>query len=209
MHPLFQQPVKRCTFSFAIVVLLSALLCLLTACATTPKVQKTTSVDYRAGVPGGTMVETYQLNVTVASIDAATRKLTLVAPDSSRNTFTAPPGDRAFDRLKPGDQIQINVTRQLVVFLRKNGAPLNENPAINTALAPESAESGIARSDTVERVAKVGSIDRKRRQATLDFPDGTAKTFAVRKDVELDQIKPGEEVVIRTTSAVALAPDSP
>ncbi len=189
--------------------ILPALLLTFTACSSAPKVEKTTALDYRAGVPGGAMVESYKLNVTVGSIDPASRKVTLVAPDGSRNTFTAPPGDRAFDRLKTGDQIQVTVTRQLVVFLRKNGAPLNENPAITATLAPESAESGIARSDTVDRVAKVGSVDRKRRQATLDLPDGTSKTFAVRKDVDLSQIKPGEEVVIRTTSAVALAPDVP
>ncbi len=155
------------------------------------------------------MLETYKLNVTVGSIDAASRKVTLIAPDGSRNTFTATPGDRAFDRLKTGDQIQVTVTRQLVVFLRKNGAPLNENPAIAATLAPDSAESNIAKSDTVERVAQVRSVDRPRRQATLDFPDDTSKTFAVRKDVDLNQIKPGEEVVIRTASAVALTPDLP
>jgi len=190
-------------------VLLSAVLSTLTSCSSAPKVQKASTVAYLEGVPGGTLVETYKITVTVTEIDPASRKVTLVAPDGSRNSFTAGPGDRSFGQLRVGEKAQATVTRQLVVFLRKDGAALSEGPVIAAALAPPGAEAGVLKSDTVQRIAKVNSIHQQRRQVTLEFPDGTAKTFVVRKEVELQGVKPGEEVVIRTTSAVVLTLEKP
>jgi hypothetical protein len=190
-------------------VLLSAVLLALTSCSSSPKLQKASTVAFREGMPGGTLVETYKITVTVTEIDPASRKVTLVAPDGSRNSFTAGPGDRSFSQLRAGEQAQATVTRQLVVFLRKDGAALSEGPVIAAALAPPGAESGVLKSDTVQRTAKVGSVDQENRQVTLEFPDGTAKTFVVRKEVELQGVKAGEVVVIRTTSAVVLTLEKP
>ena len=168
----------------------------LTSCSSPPELDKTTNSFYRQGVPGGILVQTYSITAQVAELDATNRKFTLLAPDGTRNTFTAPSADTTFDRLKLGQQVQADVTRHLVVFLRKNGEPLNGGP--------EGTDPNLARSETVERVAQVGAIDRKARQATLKFPDGTSQTFAVRNDVDLAKVKPGEEVVIQTSSAVVL-----
>jgi Cu/Ag efflux protein CusF len=185
--------------------LLSAVLLTLASCSSAPKVEKADTIAYREGVPGATLVETYKITVTATEIDPATRKVTLVAPDGSRNTFTAGPGDSTLSQLKAGDEVQATVTRQLVVFLRKDSTALSEGPVIAAALAPPGAESGVLKSDTVQRIAKVGAVDRERRQVTLEFPDGAAKTFVFRKEVELQGVKLGDEVVIRTASAVVLS----
>jgi hypothetical protein len=188
----------------AALTVLPAALLTFTSCASSPRVEKVSTTAYQPGVPGGTLIETYRITATVAEIDAATRKVSLVAPDGSRNTFTALPGDRVFDQLKAGEQVQATVTRQLVVCLRKNGVALNSTPMIEAGLAPDIAGSDVLKSDTVQRVARVSAIDRKHRQATLDFMDGNSQRFNVRKDVNLEQVQPGEQVVIRTTSAVVL-----
>ena len=205
MHSLFKKA-SRLTEAIvgAVPALLPALLLTLAASSSAPKVEKASTLAYHEGVPGGTLVETYKITVTVGEIDAASRKVTLVAPDGSQNTFTALPSDHTFDQLKVGEQVQATVTRQLVVFLRKTGVALNNAPMIEAGLAPDIAGSDVLKSGTVQRVARVGAIDRKRRQATLDFLDGTSQRFNVRRDVNLDQVQPGEQVVIRTTSAVVL-----
>jgi phage baseplate assembly protein gpV len=46
-------------------------------------------------------------------------------------------------------------------------------------------------------------------KTTLQFPDGTTKTFAVRQDADLTQRKVGDEVVIRATEAVAISVKKP
>jgi hypothetical protein len=193
----------------AMVVLLPAALATLASCSSTPKVEKATAVAYREGVPGGTWVETYKITASVVAIDAANRRVTLVAPDGSRNTFTAEPGDRTFDQLRVGDPVQATVTRQLVVFRRRDGVPPNDGQTTGAVPAPDGAQAGVLRADTVQRSATVTVVDRKGRQATLQFPDGTCRSFAVRKDVDLQQVTPGEEVVIRTSSAVVLKLDKP
>ncbi len=45
--------------------------------------------------------------------------------------------------------------------------------------------------------------------ATLQFPDGKAKNFVVRPDVDLTKVKLGEEVVIRATEALAVVVEKP
>lgn len=198
---------KRKQLTVVASALLSAVLLSFVSCSSQPRVEKTSTFNYREGVAGGTLIETYKLTATVIGVDTANRKVTLVALDGSRNTFTAGPGFTGFDQLRVGDPVHATVTRKLVVFLRKDGLQLSDNAT--GALAPEGAESAVLRADTVQRIARVTAIDRKRRQATIELPDGASRTFAIRKDVDLQRAKTGEEVVIRTTSSVVLDPEKP
>ena len=199
MHPL----------QIAASAVLPAALLLLSSCASAPNVEKTTVAAYREGVPGGTLVETYKITATVTAIDAASRKVTLVAPDGSRNTFAAGPGYKSFDQLRVGEDVQATVTRQLVVWLGQNGAPPSANSAAALPLLPAGEASSVLKADTVQRSAKVGAIDPKERHVTLQFPDGTSKVFPVRKDVDMKRMNVGEDVVIRTSSAVMLTNEKP
>jgi hypothetical protein len=181
----------------------------LTACSSTPKVEKTLTTAYREGMPGGTLVETYRLTVTVAAIDPINRKLTLTAADGSQNVFTAGAGDEHFDKLRVGDHAHATVTRVLIVLLGEDAAALEEGPIIPAVLTPEDARSGLLKSDAMQRTARIGTVDRKLRQATIVLADGASKTFPIRKDVDPRQIKSGEEVVIRSSSTVVLTQDKP
>jgi hypothetical protein len=69
--------------------------------------------------------------------------------------------------------------------------------------------SGVLKPDTVEKTGKVTAINHNQGQAILQFADGTTQTISVRRDVNLWNFKPGEEVVIRTRSAAALNLEKP
>jgi hypothetical protein len=187
----------------------AAALLLLVSCASNPEDEKNTSTAYSQGVPGGTWVESYKIPVTVAAIDPANRKVTLVASDNSTNTFTAGPDFNGFDHLRVGDQVQASVARELVVFLRKHGSPPQADTTAAKELIKDSDHSSILKADTVERTAKVTAISPSQGQATLQFSDGTTRTITVRRDVNLYSEKVGEEVVIRTRSAVVLNLEKP
>ena len=59
--------------------------------------------------------------------------------------------------------------------------------------------------DTVEVTAKVEAVDGIARTLTLRGPDGGTRTVKVDQSVKvLDEIKPGDEVVMRHTQALAL-----
>jgi translation elongation factor P/translation initiation factor 5A len=181
------------------------------SCSTTskPRGEATMTAAFQEGVPGGVMVGTYQETATVTAIDAAKRTVTLVGRDGTKTVFKASPEVRNFDQIRVGDQVKATVVEQLVVFLRQNGTPAGDSQASMVALAPKGAKPGVLMADTVEVTATVKAIDLKRHKATLQFPDGKSKTVAVRPDVDLTKVKLGEEVVIRTTEAMAIVVERP
>ncbi len=87
--------------------------------------------------------------------------------------------------------------------------PRNDGQAVEVALAPKGDKPWGAVANTVEVTAKVTSIDLKRHKATLQFPDGKSKTFAVRPDEDLTKVPIGQEVVISTTESVAVFVEKP
>jgi translation elongation factor P/translation initiation factor 5A len=194
---------------FATIVVMPAAMLALTSCSSTPQGEGTTMVAAQKGVPGGVIVDTYKVTATVTAVDAASRKVTLAMADGAKTTVKAGPEVVNFDQIQVGDQVKATVAEQLVVFVRKNGEPASDGEAAAVALAPVGAKPGVLMANTVEVTAKVEALDLEHRKATLRFPDGTSKTFKVRKDVDMTKAKLGDEVVIRTTEAVAITVEKP
>ena len=195
---------KMKTLKWPMLALASAGALALTSCSTTPEGEGAEVVAAKKGVPGGVIVETYQTTATVTAIDATTRKVTLATKDGKKTTFKAGPEVVNFPQIQVGDQVKATVTEELVVALAKPGTQPENGAAALVALAPVGAKPGGLMAETVQVTAKVTALDLKAHKATLQFPDGTSKTFSVRKDVDLTQQKLGEEVVIRCTEAVAI-----
>src|SRR5215471_7853311 len=200
---------KLCPFQVVIQAVSAAVMLFLVSCASEPEDERNTSHSYREGVPGGTWVESYKVPVTVAAVDPASRKVTLVASDNSRNTFIAGPDFNGFNQLRVGDQVQAAVARELVVFLRQHGMPPEADTSAAKALIKDGEQSGVLKADTVEKTAKVTATSPNQGQATLQFADGTTRNITVRRDVNLWNEKVGEEVVIRTRSAAVLNLEKP
>ena len=183
---------------------------LLTSCSSSkPTPDTTTAAVYQAGVPGGFFVETSRLNATVSSIDPAKRKVTVFDADGEKTTVKCGPDVINFDQIRVGDKVRVVVTAQLAVYMAKDAPPSSDGEAALVALAAKGAKPGGLMAGTVQVTAKVKAINLKHHKATLLFPDGKSKTFAVRPDVDLTQRSVGEEVVIRVTEAVALSVDKP
>jgi len=200
---------KSNILNWAGLTLLSAAVLAFTSCSSTPTGEGAAGVAYQEGVPGGVVVETYKMTATVTGIDAANRKVTLVTPEGKKDTVTCGPEVINFDQIHVGDQLKVAVTEQLAVYMGQAGAPPSDGAAAVVALAPKGAKPGAVMANTVQVTAKVTAIDLKHHKATLQFPDGTTKTFPVRKDVDLTKRQVGEEVVIRTTEAVAISVEKP
>jgi len=200
---------KSNILNWAGLTLISASVLAFTSCSSTPTGEGAAGVAYQEGVPGGVVVETYKMTATVTGIDAANRKVTLVTPEGKKDTVTCGPEVINFDQIHVGDQLKVAVTEQLAVYMGQAGAPPSDGAAAVVALAPKGAKPGAVMANTVQVTAKVTAIDLKHHKATLQFPDGTTKTFPVRKDVDLTKRQVGEEVVIRTTEAVAISVEKP
>jgi hypothetical protein len=156
------------------------------------------------GVPGGTVVQTYELEATVAAIDAAARKVTLVDAAGIKTTVKAGPEVVNFDQIRVGDKLKITAAQELVVSVAGEGETPSDGGAQMVALAPKGAKPRGLMAETTQVTAKVTALDAEHHEATLQFEDGTTHTVAVRPDVDLSKRKVGDKVVIRITEALAI-----
>ena len=200
---------KRNIIKWSVITLAPVAALTLSSCKSASEGEGATMVAAEKGVPGGVMVETYQTTATVTGIDAAHRKVTIVGQDGKKTDFKAGPEVVNFNQIQVGDQVKATVTEQLVVFMATDAPPQDQGAAAMVALAPVGAKPGGLVADTVQIKAKVVEINTKKHKATLEFPDGSKKTVAVRKDVDLNQRQVGEEVVIRCTEALAISVEKP
>ena len=202
---------KAITLSLTTLALCPAAIVILTSCSSTPMtpVEKTSATTFQKGVPGGVVVETRKFTARVTDIDDPNRKVYLVTPDGQTTTVKCGPEVINYDQIHTGDQLKVTVTEELVAYLADAGEPPTEGAATTVALAPKGARPGGVIADTVQVTAKVSAIDLAHHKATLQFPDGSKRTVAVRPDVDLTQRRVGEEVVLRTTGIVAISVEKP
>ena len=190
-------------------VLISAVPLLMTSCSSTPEGQETTVVAAQPGVPGGVMVNTYQVTATVKAVNADDRKVTLVGPDGKDMVVKCGPDVVNFPQIKVGDQVTAIVTEQLVVAMGTDASSVGNGAGAAVALSPVGGKPGGAVAQTVQITATVVAIDLEHHRVTLEFPDGSKKTVAVRPDVDLTKRAVGEQVVIQATESVALSVTPP
>lgn len=193
-------------------ILLVASILALAACSSTtygPIDDKNHDAVYEKGVPGGTVVEAYKLNATVTEIDVPARKVSLMAKNGEKTTVKCPPEVANFDQIRVGDVVKALVTSELTVAMADASAERIEGANQTVVLAPKGAKPGAFVTETQQYTAKITHINLKRHQATLSFPDGSKRTFNVRKDVDLNGRKVGEEVVFRVAMAMAISIEKP
>ena len=199
-----------CFNKYALVVLAGLLI--FTSCTSVsapPPPEEDRETAYQEGVPGGVIVNTIEVSARVSAIDKANRKVTLLESDGK--TFTVKVGPRAvnFDQVEVGDLVNLTVTEELVVYLDEEGAPATDGSAALVALAPKGAQPGGLVAGTTQITGTVTAIDLNKRTATLQFGDGSIKTFPVRSDVDLSKRRVGEQVVFHVTEMIAISVETP
>lgn len=193
---------KTKTLKMAALALMPVALMTFTSCSTMMSGQEeATVIETKGGVE---VIDTFTTTAKVTAIDLNTRKLTLTTPDGKRTTFKAGPDVVNFNQIQIGDQVKITATEDLVVFIRMSGAPPSVGEAGVVALAPVGAKPGMLMADTVEVTVKIIAIDLKSRKVTLQFADGSTKKFKVGKKADLSSVKPGDDVTVRVTEAIAI-----
>ncbi len=196
-------------FAMAIV---SAVVMVCASCSTTPPPppEASSASSYEHGVPGGARVDTFKITAKVTAVDHEKRHLTLLTSDGEEMSYLAGPEVVNFDQIQEGDHVKASVTQQLVVYAREKGASSTHDAESGLiALAPKGAKPGAVMAHTVQVTTRVQSVDLKKHEATLEFPNGKTKTFLVRGDVKLSEADVGREVVIQATEGVAIRVEKP
>jgi len=167
------------------------------------------SVVAAEGVPGGSVVQTYELKATVASIDGARRRITLVDEAGIKTTVKAGPEVVNFDQIRVGDQLKVTTVQELVIYVAGEGDAPTDGGVQLVALAPKGAKPGGIMAESRQVTARVTALDVEHRLATLQFEDRSIRKVAVRQDVDLGKRKVGDKVVIRLTEALAIGVQKP
>jgi hypothetical protein len=163
----------------------------------------------QTGEPGAVAIMTATATATVQSVDAAKRKVTLKMPDGKMKTLKVGKEVRNFDQIKAGDKVRATYVEELAVFLNKSGAPAGAEEMSTVMLAPKGAKPGMVAADTVQMRAQVKAVDPAKRTVTLIDPAGQTKKVKVSKNVNLNNVKMGDDVVVRYTEAMAVTVERP
>jgi hypothetical protein len=167
------------------------------------------AMTLRRGVPGGVVVQTYDQTATVSKIDREARQLTLTQDDGTQTTVKCRPEVANFDQIQLGDKVKATLTEQVVVSVGQVGEAPPSSGNTTVTVAPPGAEPSAMVTDTEQITGKITAIDLQNHKATVLFPDGHAKTFKVRDDVDLSKQKIGAPVVISSTETMAMRVEKP
>ena len=175
-----------------------------------PPAMKQVEGNEQARKPGAVLVDAVTVTATVSAIDSAKRAVALRLPDGTTRTVKVGNEVRNFDQMKVGDQVSATYVEELALFVRKSDAPPSVDESDTIALAPKGAKPGIATVSTTEITAKVEAIDYAKRTLTLKGIEGNTKSFKVGPNVQrFNEIKKGDNVVLRYSEAVAITVEKP
>ena len=174
--------------------------------AGTVHAQASSSQSPAAAVPekGVVYAERTRTTATVQAVDKSARTVTLKTEDGRLVTLNVPPEARNFDQIKVGDKVGAQYLDAVAVFVRKSDAPPQAGERTTVSLAPKGEKPAGMIVKTVEMTAQVESVDVAARTIALRGPEGNVKVMKVDDSVPLQGVKPGDEVVVRHTEAVAL-----
>lgn len=147
--------------------------------------------------------------VHVEAINYTNRTCLLGWPNGDTINFQAGPEYVNFDRVKVGDSFMTTVSKTYVAYLVKGGAALSAiTNAVVTTKAPGSQPGGVM-VRTVDYHAKVLVIDNATRRVVIQFGKKQARQVLAGPDVNLLAVHVNDDVLIRTTEAIAIAVVSP
>ena len=154
-------------------------------------------------VPGRVITSTARREAIVESVNKETREIRVVDANGKIHTFVAGDMVANFDQIEPRDRIVTEYLESVAVFVAPAGTPELGDMGL-VEVAPLGEKPGMAMADTYMVAAKIDAIDTDTRVVTLRGKDGFQTTMRVANDVNLAEVKVGDEVRMRVTEAVAI-----
>ena len=149
--------------------------------------------------------ETVKITATITAIDKATRDVTLKGPQGNLVTVTAGPDVKNFDKLKVGDQVDLQYIEALTLELKKGGGLVVGKTEQSGAVGAKKGEMpGGAVGRQVTIVADVVAVDPVKQIVTLKGPQRTVD-LRIPDPEQFKRIAKGDQVEAKFTQALAVA----
>jgi hypothetical protein len=179
--------------------------------ATMARAQSSDERTQTEHMPGGGMTKEREIHkvATIQSIDKDARTVTVVDDQGKTMTVSVPKTVKSFDKLKPGQLVNLGYFESLAVSMHKPGEPKDTgSTSQGTSTMPAGEGQGPGRvgvrqtSVTVEVVA----VDPKNHTITVRAPDGETRTVNVQDPAlqqKLSSVHPSDNIDLTYTEAVA------
>ncbi|MEP6942721.1 MAG: hypothetical protein ABI981_07275 [Betaproteobacteria bacterium] len=177
------------------------------AFATSPLQAQTGGAIVGSGPGAAAAMQTVKLTATITAIDKSTRDVTLKGPEGNLVTVTAGPEVKNFDKLKVGDQVDMQYVEALTIELKKGGGLVVGRAEKADAMGAKKGEQpagAVGRQVTI--VADVVAVDPARQVVTLKGPKQTVN-LRIPDPEQFKRIAKGDQVEAKFTQAFAVAVD--
>jgi hypothetical protein len=150
---------------------------------------------------------------TVVSLDAAQRQIVMRQPDGNIVTYRAGREIANLSDFKVGDPVKATVIEQLGISVVGSGKL--PDPGKSPAPAPVMvrARNGAVLTSmpvtVVQFKAVVVQMDSYERQVVVQTPDGQRRAFHIRPEMDLGDLKVGDDVAVQATEAMAIELEKP
>ena len=161
-------------------------LVLLAGCWTPPNANVQPQGEPRL-IQGGIAVESSDNQVTVQSVNSGDHTIVLKLADGGTATCKLGPKVKNLDQLQAGVQANADLTKELDVYLLANGRLLDGTTA-----------------ETLGVNARLLQVDPSYRLLTLQYPDGQSEVVKPGLGSNLEQMAPGDSVVVRPVTVTAI-----
>lgn len=155
-------------------------------------------------IPGRVTTSTARREAIVESVNRETREIRVVDANGKIHAFVVGPMVANFDQIEPRDRIVTEYLESVAVFVAPAGTPALGDVGL-VELAPPGDRPGLAMADTYMVAATIDAIDTDSRVVTLRGGDGFQTAIRVADDIDLANVKVGDEVRMRVTEAVAIS----
>jgi len=166
---------------------------------------QSTTAPAKAG-PRLVVAETTSIEARLDAVDVKTRRMTVTGPQRKMLTLKVGPDVKDLDQVKPGDQLVVRYFEPLALFVRKATEPRAPTEGTVVEVISKGKRPVAVAVDTAEFKGTVEAIDYTKRRVTLKGPEGKTRTIKVDPSVKrLDEVKKGDQIVVRYTEATAFS----
>ena len=152
------------------------------------------------------VAETTSIEARLDAVDAKTRLIMVTGTRGKTLTLRVGPEVKGLDQLKPGDQLVVRYFEPLAVFVRKGSEPRAAAEGGAVQVMSRGKRPVPVAVDTLEFKGTVEGVEYAKRRITLKGPEGKTRTIKVDPSVKhLDEVKKGDQIVVRYTEARAFS----
>jgi len=160
--------------------------------------------------PQEVVSEAVTVDATVHSVNQRRHLITLKDAEGDSIKLRFKEATPQITQLNKGDRVNINYYKSVAVMLAKPGEEPTGHEQEEYVIAPEEGQPGTIVVNSIKATATVEKVDPKKRHVKLKEADGHTVNLKVDKNVRnLDQIQPGDQIVVRYTEAAEITPLKP